>query len=403
MQKSKLWTKDFLAVSLTSFFVFVIFYMLTVTLPLFATDELHASKQSLGLIVTIFLVSGIVFRPLAGKWMTTLGQKKVLLIGVFIFLIGSILYMNIHSLSALLLLRVLHGIGFGMSTTATGAIVANVIPEQRKGEGMGYYATFMNLAMVVGPFVGLTLTNTLGHAAVFTVAIVSSVLAALCSLVLRVPEVEPASSATNKIQPAKGLAAFFEYRSLPISVAGLVVAFSYASVISFVSMYAKEMGFTQASSFFFVVYAVCLLASRPFTGKWFDQYGENSVVYPSILSLAIGIFLLSQATTSWVFLLAGALIGLGFGTITSSFQSIAVKKASPHRRGVATATFFVFFDSGMGLGSFLLGILSTAAGYKGMYVFCSIVALLAIAVYLVLHGRKSQKQRIISQNESLGK
>ncbi len=144
MQKSKLWTKDFLAVSLTSFFVFVIFYMLTVTLPLFATDELHASKQSLGLIVTIFLVSGIVFRPLAGKWMTTLGQKKVLLIGVFIFLIGSILYMNIHSLSALLLLRVLHGIGFGMSTTATGAIVANVIPEQRKGEGMGYYATFMN-------------------------------------------------------------------------------------------------------------------------------------------------------------------------------------------------------------------------------------------------------------------
>ena len=403
MQKSKLWTKDFLAVSLTSFFVFVIFYMLTVTLPLFATDELHASKQSLGLIVTIFLVSGIVFRPLAGKWMTTLGQKKVLLIGVFIFLIGSILYMNIHSLSALLLLRVLHGIGFGMSTTATGAIVENVIPEQRKGEGMGYYATFMNLAMVVGPFVGLTLTNTLSHTAVFTVAVVSSVLAVLCSLVLRVPEVQPASSATNEIQPAKGLAEFFEYRSLPISVAGLVVAFSYASVISFVSIYAKEMGFTQASSFFFVVYAVCLLASRPFTGKWFDQYGENSVVYPSILSLAIGIFLLSQATTSWVFLLAGALIGLGFGTITSSFQSIAVKKASPHRRGVATATFFVFFDSGMGLGSFLLGILSTAAGYKGMYVFCSIIALLAIAVYLVLHGRKSQKQRIISRNESLGK
>ncbi|NGY76935.1 MFS transporter [Bacillus megaterium] len=402
MQKSKLWTKDFLAVSLTSFFVFVIFYMLTVTLPLFATDELHASKQSLGLIVTIFLVSGIVFRPLAGKWMTTLGQKKVLLIGVFIFLIGSILYMNIHSLSALLLLRVLHGIGFGMSTTATGAIVANVIPEQRKGEGMGYYATFMNLAMVVGPFVGLTLTNTLGHTAVFTVAVVSSVLAVLCSLVLRVPEVQ-ASSATNEIQPAKGLAAFFEYRSLPISVAGLVVAFSYASVISFVSIYAKKWALRKLQAFFFVVYAVCLLASRPFTGKWFDQYGENSVVYPSILSLAIGIFLLSQATTSWVFLLAGALIGLGFGTITSSFQSIAVKKASPHRRGVATATFFVFFDSGMGLGSFLLGILSTAAGYKGMYVFCSIVALLAIAAYLVLHGRKSQKQRIISQNESLGK
>ncbi len=130
-----------------------------------------------------------------------------------------------------------------------------------------------------------------------------------------------------KYSQLKVLRRFFEYRSLPISVAGLVVAFSYASVISFVSIYAKEMGFTQASSFFFVVYAVCLLASRPFTGKWFGSIRrkQRGISVHFIFSYRY-LFLLSQATTSWVFLLAGALIGLGFGTITSSFQSIAVKK-----------------------------------------------------------------------------
>ncbi|TYR80907.1 MFS transporter [Priestia megaterium] len=403
MSKPRLWTKDFMAVSMTSFFIFVIFYMLTVTLPLYATDILQAGKKSLGLIVTIFLISAIVFRPLSGKWMTSVGPKKILVIGAIIFLLGSLLYIEVNSLSSLLLLRILHGIGFGMSTTATGAIVANVIPDERRGEGMGYYATFMNLAMVIGPFLGLTLVTSLGHSASFIVTIISSILALLCTLILKVPALmtEPAVKAPHKKKAS--LSDFFEYSALPIAVSGFVLSFAYASVISFISVYAKEMNIGAASSYFFVVYAICLLLSRPFSGKWFDKHGENFVVYPAIFIFSLGIFLLSQTSSSISFLIAGGVIGLGFGTLTSSFQSIAVKAAPPHRRGVATATFFVLFDSGLGLGSFLLGIISTDTGYRGMYLLCAMIGGLSLVIYYVLHGRTFKATVLSSEQHTVHK
>ncbi|MDT2047276.1 MFS transporter [Priestia flexa] len=388
MSKSKLWTKDFVAVSMTSFFIFVVFYMMTVTLPLYATDILQADKGSLGLIVTVFLISAIIFRPLSGKWMITFGQKRILVIGAVLFLIGSVLYSQVNSLSSLLLLRVLHGVGFGMATTATGGIVANVIPDDRRGEGMGYFATFMNLAMVIGPFMGLTLVEAAGHSAVFTVAIVASVLGLLCSLVLKVPTLKMVKSSTEV--KVSLLASLFEFKALPIALAGFVLSFAYASIISFVSVFAKEMNFTSVASYFFVVYAVCLLLSRPFTGKWFDRYGENFVVYPAILLFTIGVFLISQASSGTTFLLAGGLIGIGFGTLTSSLQSIAIKVSPPHRRGVATATFFVLFDSGLGVGSSVLAIVSGSIGYQGMYIVCAVIGIVALVAYYALHGRYSK-------------
>lgn len=133
--------------------------MLTVTLPIYITDELHGSGKDIGIIIPISVVSAIIFRPISAMWLDAIGQKKTLLIGVAIFLIGSVLYIPSNSIFLLLLIRIIHGIGFGMATTATVAIAAAIIPAERRREGIGYYATFMNLAMVIGPFPGLTIIS----------------------------------------------------------------------------------------------------------------------------------------------------------------------------------------------------------------------------------------------------
>ncbi|WLR48816.1 MFS transporter [Halobacillus litoralis] len=103
-------------------------------------------------------------------------------------------------------------------------------------------------------------------------------------------------------------------------------------VLSFVSVYANQLGLAQAASYFFVVYALVLLVSRPFTGRWFDQYGENVIVIPSILTFGAGMLILSFANTAFVLLLAGGLIGLGWGTLVPSMQTIALKKSTRSSR-----------------------------------------------------------------------
>ncbi len=392
LEKPQLWTKDFINISFASFFVFVIFYMLTVTLPVYVADELQGGGQAIGLVITVFVLSAIVFRPFSGKWLDTFGPKKILIIGASIFLAGSILYLFVKSPFVLLIIRVIHGAGFGMATTATGAIAAAIIPAARRGEGMGYYATFMNLAMVIGPFAGLTIIGAASYTVLFAVCIACSLLALICGLMMELKEQQDRQTQQAAAGKKMKLSDFFERKTVPIGFVAFTLSFVYSSIISFISVYARELDLVQAASYFFVVYAAALLISRPFTGRWFDQFGENKVIYPCILFFGIGVWMLSQASSSFQLLLSGAFVGIGFGTLVSCFQTIAVESAPAGRKGTATATFFVFFDGGFAIGSFILGTAAAHSGYSYIYMIGTVIVLIAAVLYLILHGRKAVRR-----------
>lgn len=361
-----------------------------VTIPVYTMEALNGTPSDIGIVVTIFLIGAVIVRPFSGMWIERVGHGRMLTIALTIILTSTILYFFAHSLIALSIFRFLHGLGFGMATTATGTIVAGLIPDNRRGEGLGYFAMSMNLAMVLGPFLGLTLTQYTSFTIMFIVCAVLGVLAVISVLFITIKKAE-------RLQQDEAKARFsfkqlFDSKALPISIIAAALAVGYASILSFVSVYAAELNLVSAASYFFVVYAVFLLASRPFTGKWFDQYGENVIIYPAILLFAVGLILLSQSTGTFLFLVSGALIGLGFGTITPAMQTIAIRTAAPNRIGLATSTFFTLYDSGIGMGSFVLGFIAVYTGYAKLYLLLSFFIFACLGLYYLLHGR-FQKQR----------
>lgn len=386
MSKPKLWTKDFISISFSNFFLFSTFYFLLVTLPVFALKEFHSSASQAGLMTTVFLISAIISRPFAGKWIENSGFRPALFTALIIFSASSLLYFFPKSMTSFFMLRFLHGIGFGMATTAAGAIVANIIPDSRRGEGMGYFIMSTNLAMVLGPFIGLTAIQKWGPTALFTISAATALAALLTGLSVKVPKLEKHDEivVTKKFSFKK----YFETAAVPISIAGAFFAIIYSSILSFVSVYANEIHLGSVSSFFFVVYAIILLLSRPFTGKWFDLYGANVIVFPSIVLFAAGMYILSQSHAAGSFLFSAGLIGLGWGTIFPIFQTIAVQNALPHRRGLATATFLSIYDTGVGFGSFVVGAIVTNIGYSSFYLLSSFYVLLGVVLYYFLHTRK---------------
>lgn len=129
----RIWTKSFISLSLIQLFIFIVFYALLTTLPLYVIHDLGGSNASAGLVVTVMLVAAIVIRPFSAKLLDIFGKKKML-IGVLLLYAGTtVLYLLIEQLVPLLLVRFLHGISFGIITTTTGAIAASIIPESRKG------------------------------------------------------------------------------------------------------------------------------------------------------------------------------------------------------------------------------------------------------------------------------
>ncbi|MBA2943946.1 MFS transporter [Paenibacillus sp. CGMCC 1.16610] len=381
----KLWNRDFVAVCLSSFFLFMTFYILAVTLPIFVTDTLHAGQQQIGLVMTIFIISTVILRPLTGKWMDEWNRKKIISFALALFMICTAMYPFIHQYGVLLGVRFLHGIGFGMATTAAGAVAIDLVPDRRKGEGIGYFSLFMSLAMVVGPFLGLTIMQSNNNALLFGVCIVFAVLSLLFGLSLRIPQRVVQAS----VKPEKGWRKFIEPRAIPISLTGSVLAFSYGAITTFLSVYAKANGLEKYASYFFMVFALMIVISRPFTGKWFDRSGPNGLVYPGVVLFTLGMIGLSLTSSAVPFLVAGGLLGLGFGAMLPSFQTIAIQAAPAHRRGLATGTYFLLFDTGYGIGSYVLGLVASKTDYHTMYFVAGIVVACSSLLYYGLHHRKS--------------
>lgn len=385
MTKPKLWTKNFISISFSNFFLFMTFYFLLVTLPDYSIEAFHSNASQAGLMTTVFLLSAIISRPFAGKWMERSGMRIVLFTALLIFFGAALLYFIPKTLPGFLLIRFLHGIGFGMATTAAGAIVADIIPGSRRGEGMGYFIMSTNMAMVLGPFIGLTVIQHLGPTYLFIFSTIGGLASLITGLSVRLSTKETGEKIPKTVFSLKS---FFEASAAPISIVGAFFALVYSSILSFVSVYAQQIHLGSISSLFFVVYAVVLLIARPFTGKWFDRYGPNVIVYPSIILFAAGMFILSQCVGSLGFLSSAALAGLGWGTIFPILQTIAIQAAPPNKRGLATATFLSIFDTGMGLGSFVDGIVIGALGFSSFYFVSAFYILAGIILYYVLHTRK---------------
>lgn len=399
MEEAKLWTKNFFSISICNFFLFMNYYYLLVTLPIFVIQDLKSSEAEAGLIAMVYLFAAIVTRPFVDQFMEKLGKQKMLIISLVIFLIASISYLFVSSIVLLLIIRFLHGIGFGIATTATGAIVADIVPESKKGEGMGYFILSSNVAMVIGPFLGLTSLDHWGSFVMLVIALICSVGALLTGGIVNLHEMKPKLNKRELFKVNFSFEKLVEVSTFRIALIAAFLAFAYSTVLSFVSVFAEKMNLGAGSNLFFVVYAIVLLISRPFTGRWFDRYGANVIVIPCIVSFAFGLFILSMANTSFIYLLSAVFIGLGWGTLFPSFQTMAIQIVPPARRAASLSTFLSIFDIGIGLGSFLTGAVVVFTGFESLYFYTSLYVLVGLILYcLFVQSRFARKPKSLEHD-----
>jgi MFS family permease len=388
INKERLWTKDFIILSIATFVTFIVFLLLLVVIAPYAIDKYHASTSVAGLVAGIFIIGALIGRLGTGRIIEDIGSRRVLFVGSILFIIATALYFAAINLPLLIITRLLHGIAFGVVSTATGTIVVQIIPQSKRGEGIGYYSMSAILALALGPLIGIFLIQHTNFTIIFIFNLVLACISFAISLAVSEPTYK--SSGRGQVKAAKSfqITNYLELKAVPISIIALVTCLSYSAIIPFMSLYAKQLHLEETASLYFFVYAVTVLVSRPFSGRLLDVKGENFVMYPCFFIFAAGMLLLSQANQAITLLAAGVLIGLGFGNFFSLAQAISIKVVPLHRLGLATSTFFIFTDLGLGAGPFLLGSLIPFTGYSGLYLLMTIMILATIILYYFLHGRK---------------
>ncbi len=384
--KSKLWTSNFIATFSVNFLTALCFYFLMIVISLYAIKTFNSSLSQAGFAASIFIIGGLVSRLFCGKWIGLIGYKRTFCIGLAVNVVMSCLYFCVNSVSHLLIVRFMHGAGFGITTTATATIVAFIVPKERCGEGISYFGLSQILATAIGPFIGMLL---LRHGSFNTIFMVCTIISGACLLIMPLVSLPKLELTNEQLKEMKQLSlnSFFEFKVIPIAVICMLVFFCYSTVMTFLAVYSENINLSHAASFFFVVYAIVILISRPITGRLFDVKGENVIIYPAIVLFTIGIALFSQAHAGYILLIAAGLIGMGVGTIQPSSQAIAVKLVPRHRIGLANSTYFALADIGMGMGPIIAGFLISFTGYRGMYVGVSICAAFCFLLYHLFHGK----------------
>ncbi|PIC85839.1 MFS transporter [Sporosarcina sp. P20a] len=389
MDNRKIWTKDFIVTSIINFFLMLVMYLLIVTIAPYSVKEYGISTSVAGLVSGIFIIGTLIARLAIGGLIEKIGSRNILFIGLSVTVLASIFYFGAVNLPLLMANRFFHGIGLGISSTATGTMVAQMLPPSRRGEGIGYFSLSTVIATAVGPFLGIFLSQHYHFNILFMFCLTISIgCAAMFFFVKKTPAVMPKKNET--IAKTFGVRELLEVQALPIAFVTLLAAIAYSGVLSFISFYAEEINLVSAASFFFLVYAIAVLLSRPYTGKLLDVKGNKFVVYPSLLLFAGGLLLLSGANAGWMLLLAGGILGLGFGNFQSCAQAIALQGVKPERLGVATSTFFIFLDFGFGFGPYVLGLLVPIIGYQQLYLVLMVIVLIALGFFM-LFSRMRQR------------
>lgn len=387
-QGSQHFIRNYIYNFLVSFFVYLTMYLLIVVIAQYAIDRYDVSTSMAGLITGIFIVGTLFGRFVAGRYIHEVGPKRMLMIGVIAFVITQCFYFIEGSLTLLLVTRFLNGFALAIATTATGTVVPLIAPYERRGVAISLFSLSLVLGAAIGPFLGLYLAALYPTFVLFTVCLVVSIAAVLSALLLKVDVQMEEQKSTHQ---GFHISQFISIPAIPIALVVLICGLGYASVISFLQLYAKEINLAAVASYYFICYAVTSIATRPFVGRVLDRFHENWIAYPALVIFGLGLGLLAIAHSGWVLLLSGAFVGIGYGSMTAVGNVVAVKVSRADQVGIATSTFFIGLDVGIGFGPTLLGLILPSIGYRLMYLGVGIVLWLCIVLYAVIHGHRRRE------------
>ena len=378
-QKESLWSPQFIGFSTSSCFFYMAQYILISALPLIITNSFGGTAFNAGMAMMYFQLGTVICRPFAGELIDGVNKRVVLLVTTVLFLIVMIGFDFIHSLQMVYILRLLHGAIFAVGTTAVAAVAVLVLPKTRKGEGIGYFSVAVNIAMVIGPFLGLTVFQRWGTSATFMFLSIVALLAVIAANFK--PLSKEMAAVPHRPKRPWNFDRIFERKTIPWSVMGLFACFTYSGVLVFVPILMTSLGIGTMASWFFIAFALVIVVTRPWVGRAYDNLGPDYLIYPGYVVYIIGLVALAFSTSALWIIVSGAVIGLGYGAIAPAFQTLGVQAAKPERAGAATATYFWSLDIGVGLGSLLLSLAIESLGFTGMYLLNAGVALVALVLY----------------------
>ena len=372
----EIWIKDFFLTWINRFSFFLAHHLTRPILPLYLVS-FGASSTVIGAVMAVFTITATATRIPVGLLIDRIGRKPFLIAGVALFAIGNFGYLWAPGILLMLPFRMLHGVGWSGCTTAVATLAADIAPQKRRGELIGYAAMASSLGGAIGPVAGFALLQRFDFSGVFFGAAALLFVSLILAAFVKEPEHGPRS---NHRQRWIDLLVIPE--TLLPAVAVAFLSFGHGGILTFLPIHALKLGL-ENPGLWFGLYALCLLLSRPVAGPLSDRISRRAVIIPGLILNLLGIGILALASSPAWLMAAAVVGGFGTGAAQPALMTVAVDQTSPQRRGQSMAQYQCFYDLGIGLGSLTLGAFLDLVdqNFSLMYAATAVVALIGLWIY----------------------
>jgi len=390
----RLWNSNYIKVMIANFSLFTAFYLLTPLLPLYLHETFGATKDVIGLVLSGYTITALLFRPFSGFFVDSFPRKTVLMVCFTAFAIFFAGYLTASTLLLFTIVRTLHGGPFGALTVANSTVAIDVLPSSRRNEGIGYYGLSNNLAMAIAPsFAVFIYAETHNFQLLFWLALIVATFGLIIDATVKLPQKAPVQA-----KRALSLDRFFLQRGWLLGINMVFFGFCFGVLSNYLAIYGKQvMGITGGTGTWFMLCSVGLILSRLQGGRALRKglLTHNAAEGMVISLVGYTLFILMPTLSTYIFHLpsnilhlvgyysSALLIGLGNGHMWPAFQNMMISMAHHNERGTANSTILISWDVGMGLGILLGGILAELYGYATAFWTVAIVNLTGVLLFFL--------------------
>lgn len=335
-----LYTRNMLILLASICLFFSSFYLLLPTLPLYVQD-MGGDQSQVGIIIGVFTLSSVLFRPIAGKFTDLYGRKIFLITGAVIFFVSPFFYYRASTVFALFLVRIFHGLGIAAFTVSSVTLIADMSPPDRRGEAFGAFGLSAMIALSGSPAVGTWLLSHFSFTGVFA----AEALLAGASVFLSVLVKE--NSHKSPVREEREMKEAF----LP-SFTIFLCTITYGSIIAFLPFFAHNI---PNLGLYYTAYALSSVIIRIPIGRISDRIRRQEIILPGLIILSAALILLSQSHSLTLLVISGAVYGLGFSTVYPALTALLIDRIPDNARARGLSLFTASFDLGIAGGSFVFG------------------------------------------------
>lgn len=360
VKSGRLWSKDYISLMISNFFLFFAGCLLLPVLPVYLKQN-GGNDFQIGIVADVFYITSMLMRTFTARVSARIGKRLLLLLAMSVFMFSMVGYYLFAGLNMIILLRLVQGLGYGASTTLYGSTVAGTIPNDRMGEGMGFFGLGISVAYVLGPCLGAAAVSQESFKWVFLAAAFFVLVSILLTHFIKSDHAE--RPVENHMENGCWLSDVIEPKVVYESVFILLLGLLMSSCDTYIVLYARQIHAGNVYVYF-IVTTIAEMSTRMFSGKLFDQKGMNALLIPGAIVGLISCIIVAHAGSLWMICIFAIFYGASMGMIFPVLEANAMKKVPPERRIAGNATFYNFLDIGSGLGPLFFGATAQVAGYS---------------------------------------